>query len=110
MKKLIFALLFSANALAMHVNLPKAASRLAINKVLSRKFNTNFDNLSRKELIQKLVEKCRKHCENMPDEKLIQKLQSVKKIESLSNSNICATCPFMATQAAGGILELIFLL
>jgi len=64
----------------MHVNFPRAASRLAVNKVLSRKFNTNFDNLSREELIQKLMEKSKSSFENMSRDELIKKLKRWRSI------------------------------
>ena len=80
MNKFIFALLINMNALAMHVNLPKAASRLVINKVLSRKLSTNFGNLSREELIQKLMDKSKSSFENMSRDELVKKLKRWRSI------------------------------
>ena len=54
MKKLIFALLISANALAMQANLTRLTARLASNSNRQlRQISTNYKNMSIKDLVEK---------------------------------------------------------
>ena len=64
----------------MHINLSKTASRLAVNRVLLRQISTNFDNLSREELIQKLMEKSKSSFESMGRDELIKKLKKLRSV------------------------------